>query len=114
MATGEPDADVQQHDPDQGPPETTDADAQEPHAEPDAPDAPNPDALADEGVPGETDAHPLAPEGKRFKQVYARAKDAETKLQQLREEKARLEGQLEATRTAPPVPEPKVEPRLTW
>jgi hypothetical protein len=57
---------------------------------------------------------PLEPGGKRFKQVYARAKTAEAQLQQEREARARLEGQLEATRTAPPVGEPKAEPRLTW
>lgn len=116
MADGATDADVQQHDPTQAPapesePGVLGADAP---AEPDAADAPEHDTLTDERASEAHEPSALEPGGKRFKQVYARAKDAETKLQQLREEKARLEGQLEATRTAPPVPEPKVEPRLTW
>src|SRR6185295_19665914 len=116
MADGATDADVQQHDPTQAPapesePGVLGADAP---AEPDAADAPEHDTLTDERASEAHEPSALEPGGKRFKQVYARAKDAETKLQQLREEKARLEGQLEATRTAPPVHEPKVEPRLTW
>lgn len=49
----------------------------------------------------------------RFKQVYARSKEAERQLAEVREAKARLEGELEATRrvqqeqkaSTPPVPE---------
>lgn len=40
----------------------------------------------------------------RFDQVYARGKDAEVKLQQAREEKARLEGELEAMKRVPATP----------
>jgi len=67
-----------------------------------------------QGDAGEAGASPLEPGGARFKQVWARAKTAEAEAQQLREAKARLEGQLEATRTAAPVTESKPEPRLTW
>ena len=42
------------------------------------------------------DAHPLEPGGERFKQVYARAKDAERQLQAEREERIRLEERLKA------------------
>lgn len=38
----------------------------------------------------------------RFDQVYARTKDAEVKLQAEREQRARLEGELEALRRTPP------------
>ena len=41
-------------------------------------------------------AHPLEPGGERFKQVYARAKDAERQLQAEREERIRLEERLKA------------------
>ena len=46
-------------------------------------------------------AHPLDPGGKRFNQVYARAKDAEGKYHAERERAARLEGELEALRKQP-------------
>lgn len=46
-------------------------------------------------------AHPLEPGGKRFNQVYARAKDAETKYHAERERAARLEGELDALRKQP-------------
>ena len=44
----------------------------------------------------EATAHPLEPGGERFKQVYARAKDAERQLQAEREERIRLEERLKA------------------
>lgn len=72
-------------------------------AEPEATDAPEA-------------SHPLEPDGKRFKQVWARAKDAEYKLQQEREEKARLEGELRAVRemaAAKPPAEPARPARYT-
>lgn len=115
MATEGTDAeDLQQHDSDPGP--TADAAAlpSEQAQESVASDAASTDTHHDEGADGEDEPNPLEPGGKRFKQVYARAKDAEAKLQQIREDKARLEGELAATRTAAIVPEPKVEPRLTW
>ena len=46
----------------------------------------------------DTAPHPLEPGGDRFKQVYARAKDAESKYFAERERAARLEGELEATK----------------
>ena len=87
-----------------------------------APDAEDPqiiDPAVDEAAPAESDDHPpeaspLAPEGKRFKQVWARAKAAEAKLQEEREAKARLEGELSVLKTAPKAEQPKAEPRLTW
>ncbi len=87
-------------------------------------DAPSekPDEIAEsspaESEPGpepeEGEPSPLEPDGKRFKQVWARAKTAEAQLQQIREDKARLEGELEATKRPPVTPETKPEPRLTW
>jgi hypothetical protein len=85
----------------------TDADA---HSESD----PVIETVAEEGNTDASEPKALAPGGKRWNQLYARTKTAESEAQQLREEKARLEGQLEATRTAPPVPEPKPEPRHSW
>lgn len=114
MANEGLDDQVQQHDSDQSPQEDASTVVAEPHAEPDAHDATSDDTHTDQGADGNDEPSALEPGGKRFKQVYARAKDAETKLQQIREEKARLEGQLEATRTAAAVPESKPEPRLTW
>lgn len=114
MGTEAADDQIRQDDPDSSAPQGQIDLPSEPIAEPDAPDAASDDTHPDEGAGGEGEPSPLEPGGKRFKQVYARAKDAESKLQELREAKARLEGQLEATRTAPAVPEPKVEPRLTW
>lgn len=49
----------------------------------------------------------------RFDQVYARAKDAELRAQQAREEKARLEGELEAMKRTPPVQVAPTPPRYT-
>lgn len=46
--------------------------------------------------PAREEPHPLEPGGDRFKQVWARGKDAEYKLQQERERAARLEGELQA------------------
>lgn len=57
---------------------------------------------AHEGTQSEDEKHPLEPGGKRFNQVYARAKDAESKYQQERERAARLEGELEAMKRQPP------------
>ena len=77
------------------------------------------DATVGEAASAESDDHPseaspLAPDGKRFKQVWARAKAAEAKLQEEREAKARLEGELSVLKTAPKAETPKAEPRLTW
>ena len=58
-----------------------------------------PDAQAEPDIevqPARQEAHPLEPGGERFKQVWARGKDAEYKLQQERERAARLEGELQA------------------
>jgi hypothetical protein len=64
-----------------------------------------PDGVSDQSVDGGTgkgeEAHPLEPGGKRFNQVYARAKDAESKYHAERERAARLEGELEALRKQP-------------
>lgn len=105
-----PDADLRLNDP---PPPAE----ERPRAE-DSDESAGPDASAgtvneprDEGEP---ESKPIKPFEKRLSQLYARTKSAEATAQQLREEKARLEGQLEATRTAPPVVEPKAEPRLSW
>ena len=66
------------------------------------------------GLPDEPPS-PLSPQGDRFKQVWARAKDAEFKLQSERERAARLEGELHAIRevraTPPPTP---AEKEYTW
>jgi len=56
-------------------------------------DTPLHDASEPSGTP-----HPLEPGGDRFKQVYARAKEAEQRLQAEREARARAEGELEAIR----------------
>lgn len=61
-----------------------------------------PDAQAepDQSVqPARQEPHPLEPGGDRFKQVWARGKDAEYKLQQERERAARLEGELHALKS---------------
>lgn len=57
--------------------------------------------------------HPLEPEGDRFKQVWARAKDAETKLQAEREERIRLEERLKAQTEAKEKEATKQAP-LSW
>jgi len=63
----------------------------------------------------ESTPHPLEPDGARFKQVYARAKDAEYKYQAEREARARAEGELEALRTMREAkPEPAATPELSW
>lgn len=85
----------------------------------DAASTAEPDAVAEDivGEGNQVEAEPdaLTPGiKKRLNQLYARTKGAESENQQLREKTARLEGQLEATRAAPPVTEQKVEPRLTW
>lgn len=49
----------------------------------------------------------------RFDQVYARAKDAETKIQLEREQRARLEGELEAMKRAPAQPTAPTPPRYS-
>lgn len=49
----------------------------------------------------------------RFDQVYARAKDAETKIQLEREHRARLEGELEAMKRAPAPPTAPTPPRYS-
>lgn len=60
-------------------------------------------------------SHPLEPGGDRFKQVWARAKDAELKLHTERERAARLEGELDVLRQlgkdTPKTPPPK---EYTW
>lgn len=66
-----------------------------------------PDDGTDEGQQRERKYIPK----ERFDQVYARGKDAEVKLQQAREEKARLEGELEAMKRQPAAPPPT--PRYT-
>lgn len=58
-------------------------------------------------------SHPLEPGGKRFSQVYARAKDAEAKLQSEREQRARLEGELAALKRASAEPKAETAPRYT-
>ncbi len=68
---------------------------------------PEPDG---DGTPG---THPLEPGGKRFNQVYARAKEAELKLAAERERAARLEGELEARRQATTQPQQPAEKRYT-
>lgn len=65
------------------------------------------------GAQGHEPGHPLEPGGKRFNQVYARAKDAEARLQSERERAARLEGELEALKRAPTKPETATPPRYT-
>lgn len=72
------------------------------------------ETVADDGGAESQEPDALKPGGKRWNQLYARTKTAEGEAQRLREEKARLEGQLEATRTAPSVAETKPEPRYTW
>ena len=49
----------------------------------------------------------------RFDQVYARAKDAETKIQLEREHRARLEGELEAMKRQPTPPAAPTPPRYS-
>lgn len=49
----------------------------------------------------------------RFDQVYARAKDAETKIQLEREHRARLEGELEAMKRQPPPQTAPTPPRYS-
>lgn len=105
-----PDADLRLDDPAPHAPESPRAEDPTPDAGPDA----SPSEVDEPRDEGHDEPAPLEPGGKRFKQVYARAKTAEAQLQQEREARARLEGQLEATRTTPPVVEPKAEPRLTW
>lgn len=90
------------------------------------PDAPHDDAAPDLDDAGETDSHtagadradepaPLEPNGTRFKQVWARAKSAESKLHEEREARARVEGELSALKATPQTPvETKADPRLTW
>jgi hypothetical protein len=51
--------------------------------------------------------------GKRFNQVYARAKDAEARLQSERERAARLEGELEALKRTPAEPKTATPTRYT-
>lgn len=68
---------------------------------------------AETGAQGQESSHPLEPGGKRFNQVYARAKDAEARLQSERERAARLEGELEALKRTPAKPEATTPPRYT-
>lgn len=73
---------------------------------------PTPEAQAQAGAHEDGAAEPkrqYIPKD-RFDQVYARTKDAEVKLQQAREDKARLEGELEALKRQPAAP---VQPRYT-
>lgn len=49
----------------------------------------------------------------RFDQVYARAKDAETKIQLEREHRARLEGELDAMKRVPTPPAAPTPPRYS-
>lgn len=70
-------------------------------------------AGAEAGAQGQESSHPLEPGGKRFNQVYARAKDAEARLQSERERAARLEGELEALKRTPSKPETATPPRYT-
>lgn len=65
------------------------------------------------GAQGSENQHPLEPGGKRFNQVYARAKDAEARLQSERERAARLEGELEALKRTPTEPKTATPPRYT-
>lgn len=67
-------------------------------------------AGAETGAQGQESSHPLEPGGKRFNQVYARAKDAEARLQSERERAARLEGELEALKRTPAKPETATTP----
>lgn len=108
MSEGEVQDEVQQHDSPQAeetPPVVTDQEA--PRDEPDG----HPEAQAGEG--SQDGAHPLEPGGKRFNQVYARAKDAELKYHAERERAARLEGELEALKRQPVTPAQPVEKRYT-
>lgn len=67
----------------------------------------------DAGTQDQESSHPLEPGGKRFNQVYARAKDAEARLQSERERAARLEGELEALKRTPAEPKTAIPPRYT-
>jgi hypothetical protein len=75
---------------------------QQSHSVEPAPQAEPVDASPEAGITAEAqdaqpeEKHPLAPGGDRFNQVYARAKDAEAKLQSERERAARLQGELDA------------------
>ena len=83
------------------------AETRQPASQPETQDA--------SGSDREGGEHPLDPGGKRFNQVWARAKDAEVKLQTERERAARLEGELDALRKMgadKPVPPPIKE--YTW
>ncbi len=71
-----------------------------------------------QSVPGPDETHPLDPDGKRFKQVWARAKTAEQtadalkqELQKEREERIRYEERLKAQDTARQATN---QPEYTW
>ena len=110
MGDGEDNTDdLRPDDPVESPTEAAEA----PHDE--APQAP--DSTVDEAAPAEGADHPpadspLAPGGARFKQVWARAKAAEAKLQEEREAKARLEGELSVLKTTPKVEPPKAKGKV--
>ena len=97
---------VQQHDS----PETTDQTTDAVVATETPVQSPGGDEAQDDG--SHEKPHALEPGGDRFKQVYARAKDAEARLQAEREAKARLEGELEALKRQPPQTTP-TPPRYT-
>lgn len=95
---------------------------QSPAAESPAPDlAPQEPVGVDEAEAGTglPEAEAPAQSGKqyipkdRFDQVYARTKDAEVKLQQERETRARLEGELEALKRQPPPQAAPTPPRYS-
>lgn len=86
-----------------------------PQAEETAP-APDPEPVADQPET-QDEPHALDPEGKRFKQVWARAKAAEAEKEALkeqaqreREERIRLEERLKAQEEA----KAQAKPKLTW
>lgn len=58
--------------------------------------------------------HPLEPGGKRFNEVWARAKRAEAALQRAREQQIRAETELEVRKQTPATPATPGERILTW
>lgn len=58
--------------------------------------------------------HPLEPGGKRWNEVYARAKRAEAALQREREQRIRAETELEVRKQTPASPAPSGERVLSW
>jgi hypothetical protein len=70
-------------------------------------------AGAEDGAQKPEAKHPLEPGGTRWNQMYARTKDAEAKLQSEREQRARLEGELEAMKRQPAEPKTATPPRYT-